>query len=51
MKKFYTLRKRMDLLFISLIFLKKHYAILLALGLIAAFGRVIQLCGFGEITP
>ena len=31
-------------------FFKKHYLVVIGLGLIAAFGRVIQLGGFGEIT-
>lgn len=31
-------------------FFKKHFLIVIGLGLIAAFGRVIQLGGFGEIT-
>ncbi len=31
-------------------FFKRHLAVILMLGLIAAFGRVIQLGGFGEIT-
>ncbi|PSR52783.1 hypothetical protein AHMF7605_04215 [Adhaeribacter arboris] len=33
----------------SLSFIKKHFVIIIALGLIAAFGRVIQLGGFGKI--
>lgn len=33
----------------SLLFVKKHFYTIFALGLIAAFGRVIQLRGFGEI--
>jgi hypothetical protein len=41
---------KLDLLFSSIIFLKDHFVILLALGLIAAFGRVIQLGGLGEIS-
>jgi hypothetical protein len=31
-------------------FFKKHFLVITALGLIAAFGRVIQLGGFGEIA-
>jgi len=31
-------------------FFKKHFLVITMLGLIAAFGRVIQLGGFGEIT-
>ena len=32
-------------------FFKKHFLVITALGLIAAFGRVIQLGGFGKIAP
>lgn len=35
----------------TLSFLKKHAAVVLALGLVAAFGRVLQLGGFGRLTP
>jgi hypothetical protein len=35
----------------TLVFFKKHLGVIMALGLIAAFGRVIQLEGFGPITP
>ncbi len=31
-------------------FFKKHFLTIMGLGLIAAFGRVIQLGGFGQIT-
>jgi hypothetical protein len=31
-------------------FLRKHFAVVTALGLVAGFGRVIQLGGFGQIT-
>jgi hypothetical protein len=31
-------------------FLKKHFRTIIGLGLVAAFGRVIQLGGFGAIT-
>lgn len=34
----------------TLRFLKKHFIVIVSLGLIAAFGRVIQLGGFGEIA-
>ena len=34
----------------AIYFFKKHFLIIISLGLIAAFGRVIQLGGFGEIT-
>ena len=35
----------------TLLFFKEHLGVIMALGLIAAFGRVIQLEGFGPITP
>ena len=41
---------KLDLLSHSFSFMRDHYKILLALGLIAAFGRVIQLGGFGEVS-
>lgn len=34
----------------TLYFFRKHFLIVLGLGLVAAFGRVVQLGGFGEIT-
>jgi hypothetical protein len=40
---------KLNLLKASLLFIKNHFYILFTLGLIAAFGRVIQLRGFGEI--
>ncbi len=33
----------------SLYFVKKHFVVIITLGLVAAFGRVIQLEGFGPI--
>ena len=33
----------------TIYFIKKHFLVILGLGLISAFGRVIQLGGFGEI--
>ncbi len=33
----------------AIYFIKKHFQVILGLGLISAFGRVIQLDGFGEI--
>ncbi len=33
----------------AIYFIKKHFQVILGLGLISAFGRVIQLGGFGEI--
>ena len=42
---------RLSLLYRTLYFLKRHLMVILGLGLIAAFGRVIQLGGFGQITP
>ena len=34
----------------AIYFIKKHFLVILSLGLISAFGRVIQLGGFGEIS-
>ena len=34
----------------TVIFLRRHFAVIITLGLIAAFGRVIQLGGFGAIS-
>ena len=34
----------------AIYFIKKHFLVILLLGLISAFGRVIQLGGFGEIS-
>jgi hypothetical protein len=39
----------LSLLSTSLVFVKNHFYTIFTLGLIAAFGRVIQLRGFGEI--
>ena len=33
----------------TIYFIKKHFLVILGLGLISAFGRVIQLGGFGQI--
>src|SRR5918994_1300070 len=46
----YNLSGRLTLLKNSLYFFKKHFLVILGLGLIAAFGRVIQLGGLGQIT-
>jgi hypothetical protein len=32
-------------------FIKHHYLLILALGLVAAFGRIIQLKAFGPVSP
>jgi len=45
-----TLSNKLSLLHETLRFLKRHLIIILGLGFIAAFGRVIQLGGFGKIT-
>ena len=34
----------------TLYFFRKHFAVIIAVGLIASFGRVIQLGGFGKIS-
>ena len=49
MKWFPNLTDKLNLLYGSLFFIKKHFLTIFGLGLIAAFGRVIQLGGFGEI--
>src|SRR5688500_10596365 len=49
MKWFPNLRDKLNLLYGSLFFIKKHFLTIFGLGLIAAFGRVIQLGGFGDI--
>jgi hypothetical protein len=38
-------------IFQTLVFFKTHVAVILTLGLIAAFGRAAQLRAFGEVTP
>src|SRR5688572_5318558 len=43
-------RDKLGLLTNTLHFFRKHFMAIIGLGLIAAFGRVIQLGGFGEIT-
>jgi hypothetical protein len=45
-----NLSDKFDLLNNTLYFFKKHFLVAMGLGLIAAFGRVIQLGGFGQIT-
>lgn len=34
----------------TLYFFRKHFLVIMGLGLVAAFGRVIQLGGFGEVS-
>ncbi|GEO09253.1 hypothetical protein [Segetibacter aerophilus] len=41
---------KLSLLKNALYFFKKHFVVITGLGLIAAFGRVIQLGGFGQIA-
>ncbi len=41
----------MPVLYKTFHFIRNHFSTLLALGLIAAFGRVLQLGGFGQISP
>ena len=41
---------KLSLLYQTLYFFKKHLAMILGLGFIAAFGRVIQLGGFGQVS-
>src|SRR3712207_6429010 len=45
-----NLSNKLSLLKHTLYFLKKHLTVISGLGLIAAFGRVIQLGGFGQVT-
>ena len=35
----------------TILFFQKHFFMIFTLGLIAGIGRVIQLKGFGEISP
>ncbi|MBD0293677.1 MAG: hypothetical protein ICV84_00525 [Flavisolibacter sp.] len=48
--RLFDLTNRLNCLLNAIYFLKKHYAVILTLGLIAAFGRVMQLGGFGKIA-
>ena len=41
---------KLTILNTAIYFIKKHFLVILLLGLISAFGRVIQLGGFGEIS-
>lgn len=41
---------KLDWLYTTVYFLKKHFVVVIGLGLVAGFGRVIQLGGFGPIT-
>lgn len=41
---------KLHCLYNAIYFFKQHFGVITGLGLIAAFGRVIQLGGFGEIT-
>ncbi|MEQ8811365.1 MAG: hypothetical protein RIE59_20010 [Imperialibacter sp.] len=49
MKRSSAFIDKLDLLLGSLAFIRNHFVVLLGLGLVAAFGRVIQLGGLGEI--
>jgi hypothetical protein len=46
----FNLHNKLNWLLDTIHFLKKHFGFILTLGLVAAFGRVIQLGGFGEIS-
>jgi len=46
----FELSGKLNLLNNTIHFFKKHFIVITGLGCIAAFGRVIQLGGFGEIT-
>ena len=45
-----ALSNKFNWLLTSVVFFRDHYKTILALGLIAAFGRVIQLGAFGKIS-
>ena len=47
----YTLSNKLRWTFNSIQFFKTHFVIIGSFALVAALGRVIQLGGFGEITP
>jgi len=49
MKRLPNLKDKLSLLYGSIFFVRKHFITIFGLGLIAAFGRVIQLGGLGEI--
>ena len=46
----FNLSDKLSLLNNTLYFFKKNFITIMALGVIAALGRVIQLGGFGQIT-
>ena len=48
-KRLSKLRGKLTVLYGSIFFIRDHFLTIFALGLIAAFGRVIQLGCFGEI--
>lgn len=50
MKTVIKLSGKLNLLFEAIHFFKKYFIIIISLGLVAAFGRVIQLGGFGKIS-
>ena len=50
MSTYFDLSDKLTSLQNAVYFFKNHFLIVIGLGLIAAFGRVIQLGGFGEIT-
>ena len=49
MKSLSNLTSKLTLLYGSVSFFKDHFLVIFGLGLVAAFGRVVQLGGFGEI--
>ena len=46
----FNFSNKLTILNTAIYFIKKHFLVILLLGLISAFGRVIQLGGFGEIS-
>jgi len=47
----YKLRTNMAWFTTSILFFKNHFAIIILLALIAAFGRAVQLGAFGKVSP
>src|SRR5689334_9266035 len=43
--------RNLNVLNLTIYFFQKHFKVVFGLGLIAALGRVIQLGGFGAISP
>ncbi|MGC3945654.1 MAG: hypothetical protein QM762_14230 [Chryseolinea sp.] len=50
MKRSHALQANLEPMTAALVFMKRHWIVLLSLGLVAGSGRVIQLGGFGEVS-